>query len=484
MFSLTRKFAPSWLPFQRILQRKKAVAISPEFLEWRQQFLHQRLALLCWVMLGITAIFGILLFSVAIPGLNASGDPNLMVSPTRIMWTIIAIAGQLLGLILTLILLKNPITGRYPGKLFFLASGSLVLLPQIISTFFGEATLDDGEWILFFSIQAILIPVCWRLHLFSQVSVLGLFLVKAFVFGMRDSTVSLPIAYISAATYTLMICTVADGGVYLYERALRKEFELRQQVQVFLHAVSHDLRNPILGTLMTLKALRTPGKPLAIPDALVEQMIESGDRQLQLINTLLEAHATETQGIQLHLQAINLDHLIQSVLFDLRPFLDEAKAQLTVAIAPQLPLIYADSLQLRRVYENLISNALKYNGTGLNLTLGADVLDPEQAKRMMKQRRRHGHSSAMHHFPSYNGWVRCTVSDNGVGMTQQQCDRLFDRYTRGTHARQTLGLGLGLYICRQIVEAHRGEMGVLSQLGHGTTFWFTVPATLHPPVES
>lgn len=480
MCSLIRKLTASWLPFQRIIQTKKAASVSPEFLEWRQRFLHQRLTLLCWVMLSIIAIFGILLFIVAVPSLNASGDPALIVSPNRILWTIIAIAGQLLGLILTLVLLKHPITERYPERLFLLASGSLVLLPQIISTFFGEATLDDGEWILFFSIQAILIPVCWRLHLLSQVSVLGLFLIKAVVFGMRDSSVTLPIAYISAATYTLMICTVADGGVYLYERALRKEFELRQQIQVFLHAVSHDLRNPILGTLMTLKALRTPGKPLSVPDELVEQMIESGDRQLQLINTLLEAHATETQGIQLHPQAINLDNLIQSVLFDLRPFLDEAKAQVTVAIAPQFPSIYADSLQLRRVYENLISNALKYNIPGLHLTLEADLLDPVQAKRMTTQQRRHRYP----HLSSFDSWIRCTVSDNGKGMTQQQCDRLFDRYTRGNHTRQTLGLGLGLYICRQIVEAHGGEIGVLSQLGHGTTFWFTVPATLRPSVEN
>lgn len=122
---------------------------------------------------------------------------------------------------------------------------------------------------------------------------------------------------------------------------------------------------------------------------------------------------------------------------------------------------------------------LKYNVPGLHLTLEADVLDPAQVKRVMKQQRQHIHL----HLSSFDSWIRCTVSDNGKGMTQQQCDRLFERYTRRTHARQTLGLGLGLYICRQIVEAHGGEIGVLSQLGHGTAFWFTVPATLHPSVE-
>jgi signal transduction histidine kinase len=78
--------------------------------------------------------------------------------------------------------------------------------------------------------------------------------------------------------------------------------------------------------------------------------------------------------------------------------------------------------------------------------------------------------------------IYCTVADNGVGMSQQMCAHLFQLYFRGQDAqgqtqghRPYTGLGLGLYLCRQIITAHGGEIGVNSRQGAGTTFWFTLP---------
>jgi signal transduction histidine kinase len=65
--------------------------------------------------------------------------------------------------------------------------------------------------------------------------------------------------------------------------------------------------------------------------------------------------------------------------------------------------------------------------------------------------------------------------DDGVGMTQQQSDHLFNLYSRGRDQRRSLSLGLGLYMCRQIITAHGGEIGVISSPGQGATFWFTLP---------
>jgi signal transduction histidine kinase len=84
------------------------------------------------------------------------------------------------------------------------------------------------------------------------------------------------------------------------------------------------------------------------------------------------------------------------------------------------------------------------------------------------------------------GWLYCTVKDNGVGIEPEQCQKLFDPYFRGGQQQKSIGLGLGLYLCRQVIEAHGGEIGVESQVGAGTTFWFTLPianSTLSPRTD-
>ncbi|KYC38829.1 hypothetical protein WA1_35095 [Scytonema hofmannii PCC 7110] len=69
----------------------------------------------------------------------------------------------------------------------------------------------------------------------------------------------------------------------------------------------------------------------------------------------------------------------------------------------------------------------------------------------------------------------CMVRDSGIGIAPEQCQHLFELYARGTKARYTPGLGLGLYLCKQIVEAHGGKISLVSCVGEGSTFWFTLP---------
>jgi two-component system sensor histidine kinase/response regulator len=71
--------------------------------------------------------------------------------------------------------------------------------------------------------------------------------------------------------------------------------------------------------------------------------------------------------------------------------------------------------------------------------------------------------------------LRCAVVDNGTGMTAEQANNLFEIYQRGSQAKRTIGLGLGLYLCRQIVNAHQGEIGIVSVPNAGAEFWFTLP---------
>ena len=159
----------------------------------------------------------------------------------------------------------------------------------------------------------------------------------------------------------------------------------------------------------------------------------------------------EILGVPLDLQSISLYALTCSILSEWEPMLAKRQVVLKHQIAPDLPNVCADIDQLWRVFENLIGNALKYNQPGFTLTIDASF-DRES-------------------------YLCCTVADNGVGIKPQQLASLFDLYVRGSGVKRTSGVGLGLYISKQIVAAHGGEIGVESELGRGTVFWFTLPGS-------
>ncbi|MBR8836125.1 MAG: HAMP domain-containing histidine kinase [Stigonema ocellatum SAG 48.90 = DSM 106950] len=177
-------------------------------------------------------------------------------------------------------------------------------------------------------------------------------------------------------------------------------------------------------------------------------MVQSSDRQLNLINSLMEAHVNEVQGVVLQRERVQLYQVVEAAIADLEPMLAENEATLTNLVSVDLPSVNADPTQLWRVFSNLIVNAVKHNRTSLNITVNA-TLEGEQ--------------------------IYCTVADNGVGLSQQQCDHLFDLYFRGVNIRNSVSLGLGLYLCKQIITAHGGDIGVKSTLGAGAIFWFTLP---------
>jgi two-component system sensor histidine kinase/response regulator len=205
-----------------------------------------------------------------------------------------------------------------------------------------------------------------------------------------------------------------------------------------------------------------PATSLSVDGVLVsrsvlERMAASCDRQLSLINSLLEAHECEVWGVSLQCQPLKLHSLTQELVEEWSPMLKKNHATLEHLVSAELPPLFADFNQLWRVFENLIANGLKHNPPGVTLTLSAEVVEVGSVESGVVK------------------MIRCCVSDNGVGMTTEQCKRLFELYTRGAEGRRTTGLGLGLYLCRQIIITHGGEIDVISSPGVGSKFWFTLP---------
>jgi two-component system, sensor histidine kinase and response regulator len=269
--------------------------------------------------------------------------------------------------------------------------------------------------------------------------------------------------------------------------ALQKEIDDRiaaeSTLRMFLHAVSHDLRNPVTAMLMLLRHLlrgatsghvdqfahpSTGDKEQAIvPKSTLEKMAQSTERQLNLINSLLESHANDIKGIVLHASPHDLSSLVEGVISDLEPLILEYKATIEIAIAPDLPLVEIDPTQVCRVWQNLIGNALKHNPPELHLTIDAKIdAATDTADSVNDRRPRRSTAAPM---------LLCRIADNGIGMTPEQCQNLFELYSQGKQPQRALGLGLGLYICRQIISAHGGEIWVDSKPNEGSQFWFTLP---------
>lgn len=246
----------------------------------------------------------------------------------------------------------------------------------------------------------------------------------------------------------------------LEHQVQQRTAQLRQSIQELqllsalkddlLHAVSHDLRTPIAGMLMVLRRLQAKaGDPVLLDRPTLERLVQGGEHQLQLLETLLEAHQSDVHGLSLKQEVISIGEWITAMVQDLEPWVQGQGGTLRSQLPADLPQVWGDRLQLRRVFENVIANALKHNPPGVVIEVTATVL-PDQ--------------------------LRWSVRDNGLGMPQSECDRLFERYQRGvSRSPRSVGLGLGLFLCRQIIREHGGQIGAISAPGEGFEVWFTLP---------
>lgn len=411
-------------------------AVTPadiDYAVWRHKFILRRLRLVWWIALGCTV-------TLFIPDLN---EAIALPRERPEMWVYVGLA---VWFGVWFLLFRTRLHRVHAGWLLLSFAGSLALVYDGIMALAGLAEPSILIWTLLFLILATLIPAYWQFHMALQV---GILLFYVGIRAMLNLSPAMEVTeQVGAIWYVFWICLICDLSVYLYERLKRAEFDSRQRLRLFLHAVSHDLKPSIIGSSMVLQNLLLPQTNVTVDRTIPERMEQSCDRQLKLIDSLLESHANHLQGLQVSPQPTDLSSLVADILADLSPLTTHYQATMMVSMADQLPLVNADPNQIWRVFENLITNALKYNPMGIKLSLSAQ-LD--------------------------RGWVKCTVQDDGGGIAPEQCDRLFNLYTRGQHNRRSPGLGLGLYLCRQIITAHGGKIGVASQPGLGSCFWFTLP---------
>jgi signal transduction histidine kinase/DNA-binding response OmpR family regulator len=217
--------------------------------------------------------------------------------------------------------------------------------------------------------------------------------------------------------------------------------------------VSHDLRNPISTIQICATALLDPDPPPASGVRHMAQIIQrSAAWMQQIVRDLLDRASLDAGRITLDLRPTAVSDIMGAAQVMVAPLAEEQALMLVVESPPDLPWVEADPHRLLQVLLNLLSNAMKFTPPGGRVVLSACMTDA-------------GGST-----PS----VCFTVSDTGPGIAPEDLAHVFDWFWHARRSEQT-GAGLGLAIAKGLIEAHRSRLCVDSVLGHGSTFWFTLP---------
>jgi PAS domain S-box-containing protein len=272
--------------------------------------------------------------------------------------------------------------------------------------------------------------------------------VSADGFGAGSTAIALDVTALKAGQRRLLEMT----------RALEESVRARDD---FLFIAAHELRNPLTPLLMQMTNLAERAdrakEPLR-PEWLAEQLapaVRATKRLSHLIDNLLDLSRLRVGRMSLEIQSLDFVELVRGVMERLAPQAEKAGCAVTYAGDAHAYGSW-DRIRIEQVLENLLTNAIKYGGDNpieLNVT-------------------------------SSETTIECSVQDHGIGIDQSDQNRIFERFERVGSFQDYGGFGLGLWIARQIVEAHGGAISVASEVGHGTRFTMRLPRVSAPVAES
>jgi signal transduction histidine kinase len=220
----------------------------------------------------------------------------------------------------------------------------------------------------------------------------------------------------------------------------------------FVSAVSHELRTPltsIKGYAAILMAEKLGVLPAAVKERL-KKINKHSDSLTKLVNDLLDISRIESGKVGMDLERLNLKEALDEVIDIMVPQMKAKKIQLTIDIPKSIPDSSADRVQIRRVFTNLLDNAVKFT--------------PEKGNISVK-------------IKEIKGFLQIDIRDSGIGIAGNALANIFEEFYREDNPvnQQIKGTGLGLSLVRRIVEAHNGKIWAKSTPGKGTTFSFALP---------
>lgn len=230
--------------------------------------------------------------------------------------------------------------------------------------------------------------------------------------------------------------------------------EIAQKREEFFSTVLHDIRSPLSSVQMFMDGMKLGvlGELSEKQKMLLNRLDEAFKKQISQINEMVVAVQYDVDDLHLDRQTANLSEFLQEIFVEFKPIARKKNVDLFLMETDDLPAVQFDKNKIRRVLENYLTNAIKFTPGGGKVILFASFVAEDAA-------------------------IKLSVRDTGVGIDAADIPRLFQKYQRANNkpTGDEPSCGLGLYICRRIVEAHGGKTEVQSQINNGSTFSFTLP---------
>jgi len=258
-------------------------------------------------------------------------------------------------------------------------------------------------------------------------------------------------------SYSAELMKLSDEIFRLNQTKEELEAQLRFKDRI-IAMMAHDLRNPLTAASIAIETLELGYAPdqkrnLSLSPELTGQLLKHAKTQVRAINRMITDILKTARGASIELQLFPQEMDLYGLCFEVaeafQDRLREKQQRLTTEIPQDLPSVYADSTQVRRVVTNLLDNAIKYTPIGGDVSL-----------------------VALHRTTQK---VQITVADTGPGIPAENCDRIFEESYRLQRDTKEEGYGLGLALCQKIIRAHYGQIWVDSVPGEGSAFYFTLP---------
>lgn len=251
-----------------------------------------------------------------------------------------------------------------------------------------------------------------------------------------------------------------EEAIAQQQAQLQAAEKLASMREDFFSTLTHDLKTPLLGAIETLKSFNVGkfGAVTSTQQKVLAMMMRSHTSTLQLVETLLDVYHNDTEGLQLHLESVNLATLAADAIATLADLAAARRVYIRLHYGEsdfrRALWVNGDALQLLRVFANLLTNAINHSPRGGNVQV---LLESSSSYQLVK------------------------ILDSGPGITDSELPLIFERFYQGHSDRQAKGSGLGLYLTRQIIAAHSGTIWAENRSQGGALFGFRLPAS--PPGE-